>query len=522
MAASTFDMAGEEPPELLGSFETWREVRALYRKRTIQCLILADYNKPGPHTVETLMVHFSNEYRRSTDAQVSVWILSGVCVRLAMRMGFHRDSDHYPNISVFEGEMRRRMWAMLCQIDILVSFQVGLPVMVRESHYDTKLPRNLYDEDFDQNTTVLPPERPESDSTPVSYTNTKASIMYAFGLIMEQTYAMAPVPYEELLKLDKLLRERHARIPAPLRMRFMDRSITDGEYLIIRRFNIELLYQKSLCVLHRKYLASARSSQRYAYSRRSCVDAALELLGHQAALHRETQPGGQLCHARWYVSSLTVHNFLVAAMIICLDLYHCTDSAEQSSGDISVWGYERRDELENALQISYSIWKESSEHSTEALKSCQALGAMLARVKGDWNTEQNVATETGEKPSIEDALAAYQGTPSYSLGSCPKKSTNGRHPDRPVDLSSSSLVEPAAGVTAQNTTTARSEIPRMEDEVPEIDIDAFGNTSFAPFGEMIDVPENFDWVSQTYKDLLLAFVIAVSGFEASVFARRNC
>lgn len=59
--------------------------------------------------------------------------------------GLHRDASHYPKISVFQGEMNRRIWSTLVHLDLLTSCQVGLPRMIREGMHDAQCPSNLVD-----------------------------------------------------------------------------------------------------------------------------------------------------------------------------------------------------------------------------------------------------------------------------------------------------------------------------------------------------------------------------------------
>ena len=69
--------------------------------------------------METLLLHVHAEYARSRDAEVGILISTGIVVRLAMRMGLHRDPGPYPGIPVFQGEMRRRIWAAVRSCDLL-------------------------------------------------------------------------------------------------------------------------------------------------------------------------------------------------------------------------------------------------------------------------------------------------------------------------------------------------------------------------------------------------------------------
>ncbi|KAJ5086386.1 hypothetical protein NUU61_007693 [Penicillium alfredii] len=67
------------------------------------------------------------EILRSTDNHAGPSALLGLATRLAMHSEYHRDSKHYREISVFDGEVRRRVWMCLSLLDHDISLQAGLP-----------------------------------------------------------------------------------------------------------------------------------------------------------------------------------------------------------------------------------------------------------------------------------------------------------------------------------------------------------------------------------------------------------
>lgn len=138
-----------------------------YREKVTQCLVLGKYTRPGPYCVETLVLYFTVEHFLCTDTEVGTWILLGMIVRVAMRTGYHRDPSHSPSIPPLHAEMQRRVWNTIFQLDLMISAQVSLPRALKEGQYDTSEPRNLLDEDFDENTTHLPPSRDEKFLTPM-------------------------------------------------------------------------------------------------------------------------------------------------------------------------------------------------------------------------------------------------------------------------------------------------------------------------------------------------------------------
>lgn len=74
----------------------------------------------------------------------AAWVLSGVCVRIAQKMGLHRDGESL-NLTPFETEMRRRLWWNLVIHDSGLAIMSGLSYSVISMNWTTKLPRNLND-----------------------------------------------------------------------------------------------------------------------------------------------------------------------------------------------------------------------------------------------------------------------------------------------------------------------------------------------------------------------------------------
>ncbi|RDW95299.1 hypothetical protein BP5796_01062 [Coleophoma crateriformis] len=400
LAMQSYNKIGDEPLEWKGRT---LELAAEYRSRTVQCLINSDYTKSSIYTIETLCFYLQGEYGAAWDAEVSIWVIVGMIVRLGMRMGYHRDPSNYPNVTPYQAEMRRRVWCFVRQMDTMFSFQLALPGMIRDSDCDTQLPRNIFEDEFGPESKSLPPARPSTEPTPVSYMIAKASIALEFGVILEEINAVSGkkvTSYDQILKHDNALRELKANMAPHLRLRPIEECLHDPATLLMQRFNLDILWQKSICVLHRKYIARARQNPRYAHSRRACVDAALEILHHQANLHREAEPGGRLRTMKWFISSLTKHDYLLAAMIVCLDLHY--DSISESlperppTYDMYFWTPEQRAEMLKALETSQEIWKGSSETSMEAFKASRILGIMLEKLNNARQARQDGPTTSAE------------------------------------------------------------------------------------------------------------------------------
>src|SRR5450432_4114548 len=136
----SYSRNNEVPPEYQG---TAPAITELYRVRTAQCLILADITRPTDFMLETLYIYSAIEYSEQRDGDMQVYMLSGIMMRMALQQGYHRDPSLHPNISVFQGEMRRRMWSAVSQHELVFSVQIGLPKAIRYAECDTQLPRNV-------------------------------------------------------------------------------------------------------------------------------------------------------------------------------------------------------------------------------------------------------------------------------------------------------------------------------------------------------------------------------------------
>ena len=388
-----------------------------YRTLCAQSLVLANYFKPGLYTMEALLLYFESEFGQPGDSAAKCWVLHAMAVRLALRMGYHRDAKHHSNISAFHGEMRRRVWHLLAQIDLILSFQVGLPSMIRAIQSDTAPPHNLVDDDFSQDSPELPPARPEYESTPMSYMICKARLCHAFGMIVDQANSILCPAYSEVLDLDARLREAYGLIPPFLLVRPLDQSITDNPNLIMQRFNIILLFHKSRCVLHRKYLTKEDFQSQYTYSRSSCIDSASELLHYQSVINDAIQPGGPLSRDRWFLTTVAAHDFLLGAMIIYLTLISSCEAkavADQSGDEVDTQ-INQEVKLLQQLECSYEIWKSSPREARDAKKASGVLKIMLRNAKQHLFPEYRGSLASPEEPAYSTKEFQYFNTHSDSV-----------------------------------------------------------------------------------------------------------
>lgn len=376
---------------------------SILQQRTAQCLVLGRYANANSYALEAFIFHLQGCFLADTVPAVNLWLEMGTIIRLAFRMGYHRDPQNMADISPFDGEMRRRVWLNIFQVDALTSFHMGLPSMIPTEYCDSQVPRNLEYSDLYVEMETLPPSRPLSDLTPMAYTIVKSGIMAVFKKISAHCQSLSVPPYEKTIMLDAEMRETYHRVPERLKRRDVSRSFMDPSHLILDRCTIELLYLKGLVILHRRYITREPDSPRFEPSRRACTEAAFDILSRQADLHQATKPGGRLYDDRWMISSLGLHDFLLAAMVACLSLsvrlrasatYHHHPQLPRGTDANEI------DREYYALTASEKVWTEKSSHSSEAQVASLALQLMIKKVE-EYNIALGIVrTEDHSAPSL--------------------------------------------------------------------------------------------------------------------------
>ncbi|KAK9771491.1 hypothetical protein SCAR479_11830 [Seiridium cardinale] len=325
---------------------------AHFREKIVQCLMFGRYTNGGPYAMQALIHYIIVELFSTPDAHTGLWLISGIVVNMANRMGYDRDPMHLPNISPYEAEMRRRLWRSLAVIDSAISESVGAQRFI--SNVDSvPEPRNLLDSDFDATTALE-----------------------VFGQVTDLVAGNRPCTYSEVMKVDSILTAAHSGMPACYKWRTFAQSITDPSQIICRRMFLEIVYLKARVVLHLKYVGPPKDQDqdrvRYAYSHKTIFDSISRLLDFHHICDEETQPTGQLFSVRWRYLIAVHQNFLLASIAACFFLEY--NKSTMNAVDLA--------EFEKLCRRSQGIWIRTSRSSTEAAKAAEALRISLDNMDG--------------------------------------------------------------------------------------------------------------------------------------------
>lgn len=500
-----------------------------YHTLSAGAAVLADFTKPKAYTLECLILYAAG--LRSNNAFVNVWLMIGLVVRLALRMGYHRDPSRYQGISVFQGEMRRRVWSCIGMIDVLISFQLGLPSMFRTIVADTQSPRNLLDRDFNSSTAVLPPSRSADELTPSSYTRAKLRIVRVFADAAELSHQTIPASYEEVMRLDEELEEAKAAIPPLLQMPDISELVTDSAEQLMCRFNLDLLYLKTKIVIHRRYmltplnqLSPAEQKAGIGMSRHACIESALRVLNHHHTIYSASQNGGQLESVKWYMGSISTHDFLLAAMVICLELSEQVNDRSFPFGPMYM-RCPKRGAMLDALEKSQRIWSEASHKKSsrdvpsidgsedrsgtaehlfdDTEKASRAMSVMLDRVKRQIASSPDPGT-VKDPLGLDAQMSNIPGTSHVhtdtdALTQRPFTGLVSMHDWNGMDGVPSAADSNVDWQTTNNLNTGQSQfdVSTAIESVPQTinsgSDQSLGQADFSMIGNMLDGPMNIDW-----------------------------
>ncbi|ODA79118.1 hypothetical protein RJ55_04709 [Drechmeria coniospora] len=140
---------------------------------------LKNYNMVALQALVLFLFSLQGRYDRH-----AAWILSGTVVRIAQKMGYHRDGETL-GLDPFETEMRRRVWWQIAIQDSKYAMMSGLSQSLLPTACDTKLPQNVNDADIFPGSTE--PVRPREGPTEMAFCLLLNEV-YKFKISSDQSF----------------------------------------------------------------------------------------------------------------------------------------------------------------------------------------------------------------------------------------------------------------------------------------------------------------------------------------------
>ncbi|KZL85772.1 fungal specific transcription factor domain-containing protein [Colletotrichum incanum] len=130
-------------------------------------LALTEINYLKNHNMEVLRsLALYSLFQQTRNGSCDPWVLNGIVVNIAYRLGLHLDGSH-ASLSVFECEMRRRLWWQIVILETKSGGAFGTGSHLLPTRRDTRIPLNVNDEDLEP-TMVMEPQ-PHDGPTEMSF-----------------------------------------------------------------------------------------------------------------------------------------------------------------------------------------------------------------------------------------------------------------------------------------------------------------------------------------------------------------
>ncbi|PWY78371.1 hypothetical protein BO70DRAFT_388176 [Aspergillus heteromorphus CBS 117.55] len=232
-----------------------------------------------------------------------VWTVAGNLVREAISAGFHRDPSLLgERVSLFDQEMRRRLWATIIELDLQASIDRGMPSAMACMTSDATPLRNVDDEDLVVDDMSIPACKPWTEFTKSSFLHVSAATFaLRTALNCKVNDLGSRSTYEEVLDAEEKITAELKRLP----------NWNEVQGASLARSLLELQLRHFLMMLHAPFARQSDTNPRYSLSRMVCFNAAFTIIEKH---HRLTKSGNHLL-------LLLRHDYFRAALVVCHNMY---------------------------------------------------------------------------------------------------------------------------------------------------------------------------------------------------------
>jgi hypothetical protein len=263
----------------------------------------------------------------------TIWISSGSLLRFAFSLGLHRNPTQFSVLSLFQCEMRRRLWATVLEMVVQFSFDASMPSLLSFDDFDCDAPANIDDDEIDENTKIQPSSKPASTLTQMSIqTLLLKSIRKRYEVVHLINDFRNDQSYEGVLKLGSELTSASREITRF----FLTHSGHHSEHgpTDFHRKLLEVLMQRSILALHQPFVLEARKDLRFHFSRKISLEASMIIL---SSIGKLNAPIGSIedfsrltiCGSGIFKGAISID----AIIFVCLELiYQLEEEASNTLG----------------------------------------------------------------------------------------------------------------------------------------------------------------------------------------------
>lgn len=199
---AVFSMTDEDCMHEFG--ESRVALMSKYQYAARQALVNAAWLKTTETPVMQACVLFLLVMRTQIDPH-TFWIVTGVAIRIAQRMGLHRDGESL-GLAPFEVEIRRRLFWQLLPLDGYAGQASGTGISVSPDSWDTKQPLNINDDQIHPGMTHQPDE--QKGATEMIFCLSKSELSKFYNRTGVKTEdSGATIQFKNSVELERLIDE---------------------------------------------------------------------------------------------------------------------------------------------------------------------------------------------------------------------------------------------------------------------------------------------------------------------------
>ncbi len=335
------------------------------------------------------------------------WISAGSLLRTAMTMGLHRDPSNCPGTSIFQSELRRRLWFTVLEIAIQSGLDSGMPPLISDQDFDCQSPSNVDDLQIGETIKTPPVPKPMDAFTQTSVQIALArSLLVRLEVVKYINHFRSETSYDETLRLGAELTTACRSNALFLRsFIFSSPPSTDQEQPTeFQTKMLDLLTRRFLLALHRPYAVKENTNHIYYFSRKVCLETSLLLLSYYSpSSHLSDAVPQEDDYARLTIlgGGMFKGVFLHANTTICLELINQFQEDSSPFHTVSMHSLSRK-EMRKALEDSLDLAARRIEAGETNVKGHMSVSCALGQVD---------ALETGapiEQGILEPALKSVK------------------------------------------------------------------------------------------------------------------
>ncbi|KAK0110951.1 hypothetical protein ONS96_002535 [Cadophora gregata f. sp. sojae] len=340
------------------------------------------------------------------DDSDGLWSFMGVIQRLAMSIGLHQDPSHFEDIGdmpLLEMEMRKRLWTTFMCLDVQMSMESGMPILLASPDFVVPEPRNFNDEyiSLESDTSFLPDPKIFTSS---SHQRVLAqSLPLAIKINSLINSPNQPIDSNTVLALSHQV--KHLLKDAENTFKSASIQYPDCPCVNHQRIATEVFFRRLLLALHREQSLAPDSITLHPESYFTSLSCSYSLIILQRTFYEESSTSTSTSNE--WLAELFKADFLIAALYVSLGLWQNTLSDKQYTFGVQM---PERATAKIAMDACLGIWGSKIAISLDHCKTHYTLGMVLRGIEArEERSDLLAAMERAAMATIATVEEAFSG-----------------------------------------------------------------------------------------------------------------